>query len=90
VKNYVHNGFRYPLPPWGRNAVGFVYFCIPVGRWILRYAVGNWPVSSNRIGPQRGELLKQKEIQGIRRYKRVLDNGTLQEVGGPTGILGRE
>lgn len=49
----------------------------------MQWAIGR---SHRSIGP-RGELLKQKEIQGIG-DKRVLDNGTLQEVGGPTGILG--
>jgi hypothetical protein len=85
LKNYVHNGFRYPLPPWGRNVMGFVYFCIPVvgGYYVMQWAIGR---SHRSIGP-RGELLKQKEIQGIG-DKRVLDNGTLQEVGGPKGILG--
>ena len=85
LKDYVHNGFRYPLPPWGRNVMGFVYFCIPVvgGYYVMQWAIGR---SHQSIGP-RGELLKQKEIQGIG-DKRILENGELQEIGGSKGILG--
>ncbi|KAI2497974.1 hypothetical protein MHU86_16525 [Fragilaria crotonensis] len=83
LKNYVHNGFRYPLPPWGRNVMGFVYFCMPVvgGYYVMQWAIGR---SHQSIGP-RGELLKHKEIQGIG-DKRILENGEMQSVGGPNGI----
>ena len=44
LKNYVHNGFRYPLPPWGRTLMGFVYFSLPV---LGGYHVMQWAISKS-------------------------------------------
>jgi hypothetical protein len=61
VKNYVHNGFRYPLPPWGRTIMGFVYFSLPV---IGGYHVMQWAISKSHeeIG-ERGKSLFYLEMQ---------------------------
>jgi hypothetical protein len=29
LKDRIHNGMRYPLPPWGRFIMGWVYFSVP-------------------------------------------------------------
>lgn len=42
LKHHVHTAYRYPLPPWGRVVMGFVYFSIPV---VVGYAVSSWVVS---------------------------------------------
>jgi hypothetical protein len=41
LKNFVHNGFRYPLPPAGRAFMGFVYFSMPVigGYYVMQWAI---------------------------------------------------
>ena len=44
LKDRVHAAWRYPLPPWGRVVMGFVYFSIPVG---LGYNVSMWAVSQS-------------------------------------------
>ena len=44
LKNYVHNGFRYPLPKWGRAVMGFVYFSMPI---IGGYHVMQWAISKS-------------------------------------------
>ena len=36
LKHTVHTAWRYPLPPWGRAVMGFVYFSIPVV-WAYTY-----------------------------------------------------
>lgn len=63
LKRYVHDGFRYPLPTWGRYMMGFVYFTIPVvGGWhIMQWAISKAHVS---IG-EHGEKLEKKTITGI-------------------------
>ncbi|CAB9518005.1 expressed unknown protein [Seminavis robusta] len=75
LKNYVHNGFRYPLPPWGRAVMGFVYFTLPV---IGGYHVMQWAISKSHeeIG-ERGEKLRNKRIEGIG-DKVVVDEATGQ------------
>lgn len=30
LKDRIHNGWRYPLPPWGRFLMGCVYFSLPM------------------------------------------------------------
>lgn len=77
LKNYVHTGFRYPLPKWGRWTMGFIYFSIPV---VSGWFITDWAVkkSHENIG-ERGEKLKVKEIQGIG-DKRMVD-GKLEKVG---------
>ena len=54
LKNYVHNGFRYPLPRWGQRVMGFVYFTLPV---IGGYHVMQWAISKSHeeIG-ERGKI----------------------------------
>jgi len=77
LKHYVHNGFRYPLPPWGRAVMGFVYFSLPViGGWhIMQWAISK---SHASIG-ERGEKLPQKQIQGVGN-KVMVDTETGQQV----------
>lgn len=78
LKNYVHNGFRYPLPPMGQAAMGFFYFLIPVvGGWhVMQWAIAR---AHDSIG-ERGENLAQKQIQGIGR-QRVTNDGEKFSVG---------
>ena len=63
LKNYVHTAWKVPLPKWGQNLMGFIYFTIPV---IGGYNVMMWAISKSHdsIG-ERGEKLKIKEVQGI-------------------------
>lgn len=44
LKHHVHTAWRYPLPPWGRAVMGFVYFSIPV---VVGYGVSSWVVSQS-------------------------------------------
>lgn len=62
IKNYIHNGFRYPLPRWGRVVMGFVYFCTPViGGWYLV----QWSISkSHEIIGKDGEKLAGRKLVG--------------------------
>jgi len=57
LKNYVHNGFRVPLPPWGRAVMGFVYFSLPVigGYYVMQWAISK---SHEEIG-ERGKSKKR-------------------------------
>mmetsp|Transcript_6391 Transcript_6391/g.9739 ORF Transcript_6391/g.9739 Transcript_6391/m.9739 type:complete len:152 (+) Transcript_6391:152-607(+) len=70
LKNYVHTAFRYPLPTWGRHAMGFVYFTIPI---IGGYNVMQWAISKSHesIG-ERGEKLEIKSVTGLG-DKRIVD-----------------
>jgi len=78
LKHRIHNGWRYPLPPWGRAVMGGVYCSIPVvsGWYIMQWAISK---AHENIGEQ-GEKLKIKEIEGIgdRRYD---NDGSLKKVG---------
>lgn len=78
LKNFVHNGMRVPLPRWGRNVMGFVYFTIPV---IAGWNVMMWAISKSEksIG-ENGERLPVKEIQGIG-DKRVGAEGQTTKLG---------
>lgn len=78
LKKYVHEGFRYPLPKWGRAVMGFVYFTIPiVGGWHLM----QWAISKSeaRIG-KHGEYLPVKEIQGFGNKRIVVDHDQNKEI----------
>ena len=44
LKHRVHTAWRFPLPPWGRAVMGFVYFSIPV---IAGYNVSVWAISKS-------------------------------------------
>jgi hypothetical protein len=63
IKEYIHNGFRYPLPKYGQYVMGFVYFSIPVisGWYIMQWAISK---SHQSIG-YHGEHLPHKSVQGI-------------------------
>lgn len=63
LKHTIHTTLRYPLPPWGRAIMGFVYFTIPVvgGWYVMQWAISK---SHASIGVQ-GERLPNKSIQGI-------------------------
>ena len=83
IKEYIHNGFRYPLPKSGQYIMGFVYFSIPVisGWYIMQWAISK---SHESIGYQ-GERLPQKSVQGLgdqRPVVRTVGNteGKTQEV----------
>jgi hypothetical protein len=79
LKNYVHNGFRYPLPKYGQYVMGFVYFSIPVisGWYIMQWAISK---SHDSIGYY-GEHLPQKSIQGVGDLRPVLDEQEQQSDG---------
>lgn len=89
VKNTVHTAWRYPLPPWGRAMMGFVYFSIPV---IAGYYLGNWAYSKSestleeRFGKEsegerpKKERRKEKKKRRERRsqkHKSTMDNMVL-------------
>jgi len=63
LKRTVHEGWRYPLPPWGRAVMGFLYFSLPVvaGWHVMQWAIGK---SHASIG-EHGERLPVQTIQGI-------------------------
>jgi hypothetical protein len=63
IKEYIHNGFRYPLPKYGQYFMGFVYFSIPVisGWYIMQWAISK---SHQSIGYY-GENLPTKSVQGV-------------------------
>lgn len=44
LKHKIHNGWRMPLPPWGRAVMGCVYFSIPV---IFGYTISTWAVAQS-------------------------------------------
>jgi len=77
LKNYVHTAFRYPLPPWGRHLMGFLYFTVPV---IGGYNVMQWAISKSHdsIG-EHGEKLEIKSVTGLG-DKRIVD-GKEERVG---------
>jgi hypothetical protein len=82
LKHAIHNGFRYPLPRWGRFVMGCIYFSIPVvsGWYVMQWAIHQ---SHKSIG-EHGELLPQKELQGL--GDRTVDaRGNELKVGGPEG-----
>mmetsp|Transcript_37495 Transcript_37495/g.90443 ORF Transcript_37495/g.90443 Transcript_37495/m.90443 type:complete len:144 (-) Transcript_37495:121-552(-) len=63
IKHTVHNTWRYPLPKWGRYAMGCIYFTVPVvgGWYVMQWAISK---SVDEIG-ERGEKLQQKELRGF-------------------------
>lgn len=63
IKEYIHNGFRFPLPKYGQYMMGFVYFSIPVisGWYIMQWAISK---SHQSIGLY-GENLPTKSVQGF-------------------------
>ena len=76
LKNYVHNGFRYPLPPWGRAVMGFVYFSLPV---VIGYPVMQWAISKSHAeigerGMYRSSLImcKRNVATGSRIYRHLI------------------
>jgi hypothetical protein len=86
VKNYVHTAFRYPLPPVGRQFMGFVYFLVPVvsGWYIMQWAIRQ---SHASIG-ERGEHLPVRQelpAGGIGGKHRVNADGSLTPIGGSGG-----
>jgi hypothetical protein len=85
-KNYVHTAFRYPLPPVGRQFMGFVYFLVPVvsGWYIMQWAIGQ---SHASIGERGEHLPVHKELhEGMIGGKhRVNADGSLTPIGGAGG-----
>mmetsp|Transcript_2379 Transcript_2379/g.3217 ORF Transcript_2379/g.3217 Transcript_2379/m.3217 type:complete len:148 (+) Transcript_2379:156-599(+) len=73
LKNFVHNGMRYPLPPWGQKVMALVYFTIPVigGYYIMQWAISKAPTAI--------EMENQEGV--LYGNKRVLDDGQEQVVG---------
>jgi hypothetical protein len=73
VKNYVHNGFRYPLPPWGRTLMGFVYFSLPV---IGGYHVMQWAISKSHeeIGERGTSQLFLGEAYAVNNKKNRIES----------------
>ena len=64
LKEYIHNGFRYPLPKYGQYMMGLVYFSIPVisGWYIMQWAISK---SHQSIGYYGENLPKNKSAQGV-------------------------
>jgi hypothetical protein len=64
LKKAVHEGFRVPLPRWGRWIMGGVYFTLPI---FGGYHVMQWAISKSHasIGA-RGELLPQNRKDVLR------------------------
>lgn len=79
LKKVVHEGFRYPLPPWGRFLAGCFYFSLPI---VGGYHVMQWAISKahDSIG-ENGERLPVKEIQGIGNKRVDRESGELKTVG---------
>ena len=52
LKTSIHEGWRYPLPPWGRAVMGCLYFSLPViGGWhVMQWAIGKSHASIGRNG----------------------------------------
>lgn len=75
LQRTVHEGFRYPLPKWGRTVMGGVYFVLPV---IGGYYVMQWAISKSHasIG-EHGERLPVKQVQGLGQH-RVDEDGTVK------------
>jgi len=63
LKKTIHEGWRYPLPPWGRAVMACFYFSVPVvgGWYVMQWAISK---SHASIGEQ-GERLPVKTVQGI-------------------------
>ena len=66
LKHFVHNGMRYPLPPWGQKVMGLVYFSIPV---FLGYHVMQWAISKAPTA------IEMEEQEGVYGNKRVTKDG---------------
>jgi hypothetical protein len=49
LKHTVHTTWKYPLPPWGRFAMGCLYFSMPV---VAGYYVSIWAVSKSEATVQ--------------------------------------
>jgi len=63
LKHHVHTAWRYPLPPWGRAVMGFVYFSIPV---VVGYTVSSWVVSqSEATVEERFANIDKNSVQGL-------------------------
>lgn len=63
LKHTVHTAWRYPLPPWGRTVMGFVYFSIPV---IIGYGISNYAISiSESTVKERFENKDTNRVQGL-------------------------
>jgi hypothetical protein len=77
LKQYVHNGMRYPLPKYGQYIMGLVYFTIPVigGWYIMQWAISK---SHESIG-YNGERLPIKTIQGIGNQRPVTRTTTVND-----------
>lgn len=63
LKTTIHEGWRYPLPRWGRVVMGCIYFTLPViGGWhVMQWAIGK---SHASIGID-GEYLPVQTLQGL-------------------------
>ena len=63
LKTAIHEGWRYPLPRWGRVVMGCIYFSLPVigGWYVMQWAIGK---SHASIGID-GEYLPVKTVQGL-------------------------
>jgi hypothetical protein len=66
LKNFVHNGMRYPLPPWGQKVMGCAYFTIPIigGYYIMQWAISKAPkeLQMDQHGIQKGEVYGNTRI----------------------------
>jgi hypothetical protein len=64
LKNYIHNGFRYPLPKWGQYMMGGVYFTIPLIGGYYTYCQMDKNVENN-YGKNYEKLYAYKEKHGL-------------------------
>jgi hypothetical protein len=83
LKKFVHEGMRYPLPPAGQYAMGFVYFMTPVvgGYFVMQWAMRK---ANDNIG-ENGEKLPNGPLQGLGDKRMIAATGEMVPVGGADG-----
>ena len=86
IKEFIHDGFRYPLPKYGQYFMGFVYFSIPVisGWYVMQWAISK---SHQSIGYY-GENLPSKSVQGVGDQRPVVRTRTAESMTSATSEEG--
>mmetsp|Transcript_24106 Transcript_24106/g.66818 ORF Transcript_24106/g.66818 Transcript_24106/m.66818 type:complete len:162 (-) Transcript_24106:454-939(-) len=78
LKNFVHNGMRYPLPPWGQKVMGVVYMSIPI---IAGYHIMQWAISKAPTELPEEFMKEQGQKEGVYGNTRIGADGSEQKVG---------
>eukprot|EP00934_Nitzschia_sp_Nitz4_P001135 Nitzschia sp. Nitz4//scaffold14_size191712//94631//95325//NITZ4_001722-RA/size191712-snap-gene-0.153-mRNA-1//-1//CDS//3329536924//1135//frame0 len=80
----VHTAWRYPLPPWGRAVMGFVYFSIPV---IVGYNISTYAVSISEATVQErfSQIDTNHSVQGLG-DKRIVHQESGEDGGEPNVV----